>query len=457
MPLSGHHAGQLLALAALAAGASALQVSRVYPTRGSTMGGTYIVIEGSGFMMPMEANPWDAQVVFVGAQACDISAHFTGPSRIVCVTRPAAQAFATTGRLPVTVQRYSGIGEVETDTLLNAFTFDAGNTPSVWWAAHWAAAGGDTLSFHGSLLGALESANQLEVRIGDVRCETDEDEMPLQKWSSGVRTVDCRLPEDALVLPGRFNLTMRVKPFNPDSGLCSNPPCFHAQAPASSTSNGYGSGGVVVPTPTGVSPRAREFWAGTLDLATGEAYSFELVPRVDSVEPTAGGLFGGQRLTVHGASFSEEPAANSVTVGGVPCEVVESTTAAVVCILGAASDAAEPTPTPRGLLYRDFATRDVDLAADWASRAAPAVRTGTVFARPDFIRDASARSLDAEDTGSSGLTREVVAYIVPPLTADYTFYVTGDDEGALEVGASDDWGSLVREAHFASYAQVASP
>lgn len=66
----------------------AAQITSVYPDRGSTEGGTFLVISGTGFMMPVEANPWDSQVVYVGSKICNIHAHYTDATRIVCETTP---------------------------------------------------------------------------------------------------------------------------------------------------------------------------------------------------------------------------------------------------------------------------------------------------------------------------------------------------------------------------------
>lgn len=78
------------------------EISSVYPKLGSTFGGTYLVIEGSGFSFPNEANPWDQQSVFVGNVPCKIVGHYTDSTRIVCVTG-SGTPFTDSQNLPVTV------------------------------------------------------------------------------------------------------------------------------------------------------------------------------------------------------------------------------------------------------------------------------------------------------------------------------------------------------------------
>ncbi|CAJ1399448.1 unnamed protein product [Effrenium voratum] len=60
-------------------------------------------------------------------------------------------------------------------------------------------------------------------------------------------------------------------------------------------------------------------WGGSMDIKTGDLYHFTVYPQVDSIEPSEGGSFGGNNLTLHGTSFAVQPEANEVTVGGKTC------------------------------------------------------------------------------------------------------------------------------------------
>ena len=64
------------------------------------------MISGSGFMMPVEANPWDSQVVYVGSKICNIHAHYTDASRIVCETTPHSVPAEDSERLSRVVKQW---------------------------------------------------------------------------------------------------------------------------------------------------------------------------------------------------------------------------------------------------------------------------------------------------------------------------------------------------------------
>jgi hypothetical protein len=209
---------KFLAFATLLGWADGLTIASVFPRRGSTDGGTFLVIEGSGFALPLEANPWDAQAVFVGAIPCDIKAHWTNSTRIVCVTRASGRQFSTSEYLPVTVQLFGGLGEASSWTLPGGFRYESLSTPSLHWASAWGGSAGELLSFHGVVRGVVQSADQLELRIGEALCAVDNEARPLRNWKSSARTVDCVLPESDLPLAGRYNVSVRVRALRPDTG-----------------------------------------------------------------------------------------------------------------------------------------------------------------------------------------------------------------------------------------------
>lgn len=66
-----------------------------------------------------------------------------------------------------------------------------------------------------------------------------------------------------------------------------------------------------------------------------------MLPTITSVSPTVGNL-GGQNLTITGTGFSAYPSKNSVSVGGVPCQVVSSSNEAITCSLGPTNSTSIP-------------------------------------------------------------------------------------------------------------------
>ncbi|MFM7979304.1 MAG: IPT/TIG domain-containing protein, partial [Candidatus Fonsibacter sp.] len=102
------------------------QITDVFPRYGSTFGGTYLVIAGSGFSLPSQANPWDSQSVFVGAVPCSIVAHYTTAERIVCITGPAPTPFANSLGLRVSARIFAYLGQSAIAYKDNAFTYVRG-------------------------------------------------------------------------------------------------------------------------------------------------------------------------------------------------------------------------------------------------------------------------------------------------------------------------------------------
>ena len=74
----------LLALAALFLPACAQVMNGVQALKGSTAGGTYLTIWGSGFKL----NKQGQINVFVGSSVCPIVGYFSSDSTLVCYTPP---------------------------------------------------------------------------------------------------------------------------------------------------------------------------------------------------------------------------------------------------------------------------------------------------------------------------------------------------------------------------------
>lgn len=450
--------GRLVAaLAALACAARAQTITRVFPTRGSTYGGTYVVIDGAGFAMPTDGNPWDAQQIYLGPVPCDPMPHYTHATRIVCITR-GYEPFIDTPTLPLSVVKFSGLGEVHTDTVAAAFEYTDANTPSLEWLSKWGGSAGELLTVFGEMRSVVKSAAQVRVRIGAVQCLSDEEARPIVKPSYHGRTLSCQLPsESSQLLPGRFNVSVNVVALDQHAGECSNLACFVADFDSASSSlrrDGYGSGPLVVPAPLAVAPSARgDEWAGSVHLPTGEPYHFEVYPRVDLLSPSSGGSYGGQRLTIRGASFSAAREENEVFVGGAPCAVISADEAELVCALSddlAGASAAPPDErrTPRGLAFRTYDAAEYAAAGDGAA----VLQRGVLSDRVDFVRDRGPTDYNPESR--SALVRVAEGYLVPPLTANYTVYTAGDDGVSVFLSHDDSAARLVRITHFDSWSNV---
>lgn len=215
---------------------------------GSIAGGTHLVIHGTGFQMPTDANLWDAQQVLVGQTICDIVTHFTTSSRIVCLTRPLpSPTLLDDGEatMDVSVQMFSGLGQVTQARRSDAFTYSTTDTPYISWISDNAATGGSTLTlralqshqfehalcrdsqsraFQSSLGLDQEQCNAelYQIRVGETLCKTDQDELPLRATQrNGYHDlVDCKLATDQAA--GRHNLTVTQMQIAPDFDSCPN-------------------------------------------------------------------------------------------------------------------------------------------------------------------------------------------------------------------------------------------
>ncbi|CAE7477082.1 unnamed protein product [Symbiodinium sp. CCMP2456] len=417
----------LVLAASCAVAADAATITTVYPNRGSTEGGTYLVISGSGFMMPTEANPWDSQVVYVGSKICNIMAHYTSSTQIVCMTTPHDVVAESSESLTVSVQIFGGLGLASYASKSSAFQYHWQDTAIIHWANHWAGTGGDIMEFGGDIPAGATSAGQFEIRVGDAWCHVDEEVWPLSnRRRSWTKQVSCQLPDDDLLIPGYYNVSIRVNSLDRADGDCPNSLCFPYTEEQAGTRFGHGFAAIVNPPPSSSNGKLNRVWGGMLDIVTGHTYHFTVYPQVNSIEPLEGGLYGGNNLTIHGSSFAAEMEGNQVTVGGVPCEVLEATTDTIVCRLGQWNDAADRGETVRGLHYNRWNDRR---RRAWGINNIPAKEARgdafeTGFLKASLFQVATKEPWD-NDPGIDRTLLELDGFFVPPLEANYSFYICG--------------------------------
>ncbi|CAE7255018.1 Pkhd1l1 [Symbiodinium microadriaticum] len=280
----------LVLAASCAVAADAATITTVYPDRGSTEGGTYLVISGSGFMMPTEANPWDSQVVYVGSKICNIMAHYTSSTQIVCMTTPHDVVAESSESLTVSVQIFGGLGLASYASKSSAFQYHWQDTALIHWANHWAGTGGDIMEFGGDIRAGATSAGQFEIRVGDAWCHVDEEVWPLSnRRRSWTKQVSCQLPDDDLLIPGYYNVTIRVNSLDRADGDCPNSLCFPYTEEQAGTGYGHGFAAIVNPPPSDSNGKLNRVWGGMLDIVTGHTYHFTVYPQV-RLSPCMAGL-----------------------------------------------------------------------------------------------------------------------------------------------------------------------
>ena len=147
--------------------------------------------------------------------------------------------------MDVSVQMFSGIGQVTQARRSDAFTYGTRDTPYISWISDTAATGGGTLTLRALLSHELEhalcrnsksrafsrslrldqercSAELYQIRVGETLCETDQDELPLRatQWNGYHDLIDCKLATDQAA--GRHNLTVTQMQIAPEFDSCPN-------------------------------------------------------------------------------------------------------------------------------------------------------------------------------------------------------------------------------------------
>ncbi|OLP76863.1 hypothetical protein AK812_SmicGene43147, partial [Symbiodinium microadriaticum] len=123
-----------------------------------------------------------------------------------------------------------------------------------------------------------------QIRIGDSGCATDEESLPLSFRRRGHR-------RKHVVVPGHYNITVRVNSLDRQNGDCPNSLCFPftktqviCRLPEDELASRYLTSRILQPLHA--------------ELETA-AYHFTVYPQVSAIEPSVGSLFGGNNLTLH--------------------------------------------------------------------------------------------------------------------------------------------------------------
>ena len=265
------------------------------------------------------------------------------------------------------------------------FTYRSDATPSVDYMSLGGATG-QTLKVTGRLLGLTPQA--YTIRVGDANCDVSEDfyadDTRIIDPISRTGTVKCFAggPLEA----GRYNTTVRV---------------HDAVA-------GYGDAYYSSRT-QGVEP------------VTGRLYRLTVHPEVTSLSYATTGLGGGAELAISGSGFSWDAEDNDVRLGGVPCAVTSSTPNEIRCIPGPAPAASNVSvaagvwyPGGRGLLHKL-----------WLGN--PVYNENPISQNPSkaWVNTDSAQGVSFNELEQ--YTQELTGFFVPPVTANYSFWVRGDD------------------------------
>lgn len=381
--------------ALLTAPAFGAVVSIISPSQGSMVGGTKVTVHGAGFARGPMGSVSTARV-FVGALECRIEPYYSSDSRLVCYT-PASPSGVDGEYAPVVVQVLSidmtggGVARCATGgSRPCTFQYRADRTPRID-AIYGGGVPGSTVRFTGWSGVSAPAAVEITMGATGGRLQTQ----------CGV-TAEAQLTADDQIYASRaWNCTA-------GGGVAGY---VNVTFRADDASSGYG-GARVTRRAVRVLPDDR-----------GVAYTYAVVPSVDSVSYAVAGTLGGDELVIGGSGFDPEGSV-VVTAAGVPCDVTRVTRDEVRCVPGPAPAVGGTPLAPalpgvfypggRGMVRRTF------LNGQFPNfRAQPT----TVGVETQLVTGVAA-------VGGSRLdnyAQELRGFFVPLVTANYSFYLRGDD------------------------------
>ena len=379
-----------------------------------------------------------AHRVLHAARAAKVSA-VRGPAE--CVTSPLTPPPTPSSTAQaVTVQTVSVNSGASFATNMGcspcALTYSSSNTPTIT-ASSLGGYSGSTLSFWGYVVGKDSSWFQVHVGTWDTgfRCDVDDAlQVPPFKYtdSRGNGAARCTISASEA---GRYNIS------------------FEVRDPALGLTDGYGQ--------AARTRIAKQVAPG----AMGGVYHVTIVPTVTSVSSTMSGLLGGSDLTISGAGFSSAPGGNAVFLlasdgtGGdvwVPCTVSSSTSTSLTGSPGAAAGStilfgvAGNASAPRtfsggaGLLHNVYLGAGNAVTTDFYAR--PPLSTPSIsLINADGIRGYYNNEV------ATLYSQLLVGYFTPPVTANYSFYLRGDDSIALFLSTDETPGNKTLIASVPGY------
>ena len=167
---------------------------------------------------------------------------------------------------------------------------------------------------------------------------------------------------------------------------------------------------------------------------TGQLFQYKAHPTITAVSASALGLGGASSLTITGSGFSWTPTENVVSLAGVPCAVTASTLTSITCAPGAA---AAPTNLTTGLAIA------YPLGRGLLHSYAPFTGTGAGYLTPTTALPVTATQWVNTDAVKSYCTNcgtyfveDLRGLFIPPVTANYSFWVRGDDAAYVWLSSS---------------------
>ena len=157
-------------------------------------------------------------------------------------------------------------------------------------------------------------------------------------------------------------------------------------------------------------------------------------PTITSISPSTSGDLGGNTVTISGHGFAATCSNNAVFLDGVACAILTCSNTQITCVAGPRSSVtASRSGSSRGVVNRVFSSYSA----------------GTNFAQDARYPNSPSQTLiDTRGLVGYGVnvadyyTQIVDTLFVAPYTANYTFFVGGDDWHELQFSPTDSAANL---------------
>ena len=281
-------------------------ITGVYPSVGSTAGGTRVTIVGSGFL---RAGTSGSTTVTIGGQTCAEVPYYTTDSTFICDTPPGSGTEPLQMTLLGTGYGQYAVCQYTQNTGCN-FVYSISSTPNLDLIYTPAVMAGQQLVYSGFLYGNYYS--QYLNRIGGALCNlapsfnTSLDNAGIGGSMYGDVTQQCTVSDQAA---GRYLFSINILP-----------------APDATT-------GMQLPFPVvGYGNGTSNTMNFKVDDTTGAIYNVVQLPVVTGLSVKLGASTGGQLVTITGTSFSTDCTALQVTIGWSLATVVSCSLDSIVVL-----------------------------------------------------------------------------------------------------------------------------
>lgn len=165
-----------------------------------------------------------------------------------------------------------------------------------------------------------------------------------------------------------------------------------------------------------------------------------IVPSIESLSTRISGDNGGQQVVIRGSGF--DPARgcgeNVVHLAGVPCDVTACSSTELVCTAGEIAAQQSPLGANSGLRRRVWYRTTSDLAS------IPS------FGEPDLVESVIDGAVGKWESDRDGYSQALTGMFVPPVTANYSFLVSGDNMASVELDTGSGFSRIAHTTTFTS-------